>query len=292
MIDIETLTEAQFCELPLVVEGESKEVRYAGGGQVVIRFKPTIYSFTANRCGVVPGSDVLRLRASSIFAEVMRAAGIDHAYRAINDRWVLADLVLQPVTERDPSPFRPEDLSAEELSALDVAPPIEVILKRMHSGTSKHRYFGMAGFPVRGSHPLYGGVSFAADDAYPQPIVRFDWRNPLLDDKGKRLADEILPDSVADWYIDVDRARQTALQTFEALSEFLADHDVVCYDLCLFVTERGDKVFGEISQDCGRYRHFDLGSLDKDVWRAGGSSEQVLAKWQTLLDVVSPAKEG
>ena len=286
MIDIETLTESQFCDLPLVVEGESKEVRYAGEGQVVIRFKPTIYSFTANRCGVVEGSDVLRLRASKIFAGVMKEAGIDHAYRQINDRWVLADLMLQPATERAPSPFRPDDLTDDQLAALDVAPPIEVILKRMHSGTSKHRYFGMAGWPVRGSHPLYGGMRFAAADAYPLPIVRFDWRNPLLDDAGKRLADEILPDSVADWYIDVERARQTALQTFEALTDFLGDHDVVCYDLCLFITERGDTVFGEISQDCGRYRHFDLGSLDKDVWRAGGSSEQVLAKWQTLLDVI------
>ncbi len=294
MIDIETLSEAQFCELPLVVEGESKEVRYAGEGRVVIRFKPTIYSFTANRCGVVQGSDVLRLRASKIFAEVLAEAGIRHAYRQINDRWVLADLLLQPATERDPSPFRPADLTDAQLAALDVAPPIEVILKRMHSGTSKHRYFGMAGWPVRKSHPLYGGMSFAADDAYPLPIVRFDWRNPLLDDGGKRLADEILPDSVADWYIDVDRARQTALQTFEALAEFLGDHDVVCYDLCLFITEGGDTVFGEISQDCGRYRHFDLGSLDKDVWRAGGSSEQVLAKWQMLLDVITDdeSKEG
>lgn len=287
MVDIQTLTEAQFLDLPLVVEGESKEVRYAGAGLVVIRFKPTIYSFTANRCGVVEGSDVLRLRASQIFAEVLRGAGIEHAYREINDRWVLAELVLQPATERDPQPFRPGDLSPAEINALDVAPPIEVVLKRMHSGTSKHRYPTMAGHPVRASHPLYGGMGFGPDDAYPLPIVRFDWRNPLLGDDGQRLADEILPDPVADWFIDIETARATALRTFDVLSDFLAEHDVVCYDLCLFVTERGDKLFGEISQDCGRYRHFDLGSLDKDVWRAGGSSEQVLAKWQTLLDVIS-----
>ncbi len=62
--------------------------------------------------------------------------------------------------------------------------------------------------------------------------------------------------------------------------------DIVCYDLCLFISEDGALVFGEISQDCGRYRHFDLGSLDKDVWRAGGSSESVLAKWQLLLDLI------
>ena len=286
-LDIETLDEQQFAALPLVVEGESKEVRYAGGGQVVIRFKPTIYSFTANRCGVVPGSDVLRLRASAVFARVLADAGIGHAYRAVNDRWALANLVLQPACAADPEPFRPADLDAAALERLAVAPPIEVIIKRMHSGTSKHRYYNMAGHPVRRSHPLYAGMDFGPDGAYPQPIVRFDWRNPLLNQRGDRLADEILPDSVADWYIDVDRARDTALRTYDALTDFLGQRDVVCYDLCLFITEDGATVFGEISQDCGRYRHFDLGSLDKDVWRAGGSSDQVLDKWRTLLDLIA-----
>ena len=289
MINIDTLTAEQFAALPLVVEGESKEVRYAGEGKVVIRFKPTIYSFTANRAGVVEGSDVLRLRASRVFADVLRDAGIAHAYREVNDRWALADLMLQPRTARDPDPFRPADLREAEQASLGVAPPIEVVIKRMHSGTSKHRYFGMAGWPVRASHPLYRSFRFANEDAYPSPIVRFDWRNPLLDDKGNRLADEILPEPVADWFIDVAKAKDTALRVYDALSEFLNERDVVCYDLCLFITEDGKTVFGELSQDCGRYRHFDLGSLDKDVWRAGGSSDQVLGKWRTLLELIEPA---
>ena len=72
MINIKTLTSEEFVGLPLVVEGESKEVRYAGNGKVVIRFKPTIYSFTANRAGIIEGSDFLRLRASKIFIDIFR----------------------------------------------------------------------------------------------------------------------------------------------------------------------------------------------------------------------------
>lgn len=284
MIDPATLTGADFAALPLVIEGESKEVRYAGGGLAAIRFKPTIYSFTANRCGVVPGSELLRLRASRVFLEVLRRAGVPHGYLAVSDRFALAGLVLQPATESSPRPFRPADLPPEALARLPVAPPIEVVVKRMHSGTSKHRYYGMAGHPVRSGHPYFGGMRFGPDDAYPEPVVRFDWRNPLLDGQGRRLADEVLPDTVADWYIDTARARRTAQAAYEAVADFLAERDIVCYDLCLFVTEDGGTVFGEISQDCGRFRHFDLGSLDKDVWRAGGSSEQVLAKWELLLD--------
>ena len=205
MIDIDRLTEEEFRALPLVVEGNSKEVRYGGNGLVVIRFKPTIYSFTYNRAGIVPGSDVLRLRASKILIEILRAADIRHAYRYMNDRWVLADLVLQPITAMNLHPFRPDDT---DWSNLPVAPPIEVIVKRMHSGTSKHRYYGMAGYPIRGSHAFYRNMTFELDGAYPEPFVRFDWRNPLYDLSGKQLADEVLGDTMADWFIDVTKARQ------------------------------------------------------------------------------------
>jgi phosphoribosylaminoimidazole-succinocarboxamide synthase len=269
MIDIDSLTDVEFEALPLVVEGESKLVRDAGEGLAVIRFKPTIYSFTANRAGVVPGSDVLRLRASKIMTGVLRSAGIKHAYRAVNDRFVLSDLIAKP-------------------------PPIEVVVKAFHSGTSKHRYYGMAGTPIRASHPFYAGYTFEPEGGYPTPLVRFDWRNPMRQpETGTRLADEVLGDAQADWFIDVAKARLTALQTFRVLSSFLAEHDVVLYDLCLFIAEDGGTVFGEISQDCGRFRHFDLGSLDKDEWRAGGSSEHVLRKWQLLLDILaSPSSTG
>lgn len=261
-MNLSTLTDAAFEALPLVVEGESKVVRDAGGGEAVIRFKPTIYSFTSNRAGVVPGSDVLRLRASKVFVEVLRRAGIRHAYREVTDRFVRADLIARP-------------------------PPIEVVVKAFHSGTSKHRYTGMAGTPVRPSHPFHAGRTFGDDDGYPEPIVRFDWRNPLRHPaSGKTLADEVLGEAQADWFIDTKKARATALATFRALQDFLGERDVVVYDLCLFVTEDGETVFGEVSQDCGRFRHFDLGSLDKDVWRAGGSSDAVLAKWQLLLDII------
>jgi phosphoribosylaminoimidazole-succinocarboxamide synthase len=290
MIDINTLTEKGFQDLPLVVEGESKEVRYAGDGLVVIRFKPTIYSFTHNRCGVVEGSDVLRLKATKVFTQVLKDAGIDSAYLDINDKWVLADLVLPapcwPKYECGETRWGDDQFVGHGCQGLKVAPPVEIVVKRMHSGTSKHRYFWFTGYEVRENHPLYAKQGFELDGPYPEAIVRFDWRNPLFDSKGKRLEDEILPTSIADWFIDTTEAERTALRVYDVLSDFLATKDIVCYDLCLFITTDGKTVFGEISQDCGRFRHFDLGSLDKDVWRAGGSSEHVLEKWQLLLDLI------
>ncbi len=281
MIHLDSLTEGQFRDMPLVVEGESKEVRYAGDGLVVIRFKPTVYSFTANRAGVIPGSDTLRLRATKVLVASLKAAGIKHAYREVSDKWVLADLLLQPATVQNPSPFR----MCPSLP-LNVAPPIEVVVKRMHSGTSKHRYYGMSGHPVRRDHPLYNGMQFKDEGAYPEPLIRFDWRNPLVDGQGKRLADEVLGDAQANWFINTDEARKTALNVYQALSAALNMVDVVLYDLCLFISEDGKTVFGEISQDCGRFRHFDHGSLDKDIWRGGGSHADVLSKWALLADLL------
>ena len=122
---------------------------------------------------------------------------------------------------------------------------------------------------------------------YPELLVRFDWRNPFYHPETKQmLADEVLGDMMADWFIDVNKARQTAIKTYNILSDFLNKHDIVIYDLCLFITKNGETVFGEISPDCGRFRHYDLGSLDKDVWRAGGSSKEVLEKWNLLYEMI------
>jgi non-canonical purine NTP pyrophosphatase (RdgB/HAM1 family) len=285
MLTAAATTLDEFARLPLVIEGESKEVRYAGGGRVLIRFKPTIYSFTANRCAVVPGSDRLRLRAMRTFLEVLRRAGIPHAYQEVADDLVLADLVVPHEVEfaRYGLPvFVPPDLTADEAARLRRAPPIEVVIKAHHTGTSKHRYLGMTGAAVRASHPLYAGMRLEVDDAYPETMVRFDWRNPLHAADGRRVQDEILPEPLADCFIDVARARATALRAYAALQDFLAPRDIVICDLCLFVTEDGGTIYGEITQDCGRYRHFELGHLDKDVWRTGGSHEQVLDKWRLL----------
>lgn len=255
---IERLTDKEFESMPLVVEGESKVVRDAGDGLAVIRYKPTIYSFTHGRTGVVLGSDVLRLRA---VRALIHGAGLEHAYLDVSDRYVLSRLIRRP-------------------------PPIEVVVKAFHMGTSKHRYVGMAGRPVRDGHPC-AGFSFEEDGRYPNVVVRFDWRNPMHHPtNGKLLADEVLGEDHADWFIDVAKARETALNCYQALTRFLGPRGIILCDICFFITEDGATVFGEVSQDCGRFRHHDMGSLDKDVWRAGGSSEQVLEKWRLILGLI------
>ena len=58
------------------------------------------------------------------------------------------------------------------------------------------------------------------------------------------LADAVMCNVHADYYIDVKEARKTAAMTFSVLSDFLAEKDIVIYDLCLFISEDCKTVYG------------------------------------------------
>lgn len=279
-MNIDTLTLKQFRALPLVVEGESKEVRYAGNGEVIIRLKPTVYSYTYNRGGEIPGSDVARLQAIQALLPVLHTAGIMHSYLEVNDRWIRSQLVLQPTVSGDAAPFIPDDISPKRLAKLPRATPLEVIVKARHSGTPKHRYYRFSDYPTITDEHVQ------PDEPYPNPIVRFDWRNPLVDHEGTRLADEVLPETMAEWFCDVKSTKSMATKAFEALSHHLALHGLDLWDICFFIAADGKTMFGEVSPDCLRVRASNGAALDKDVWRAGGSSEHVLEKWQQFVQLL------
>ncbi|MBI1902441.1 MAG: hypothetical protein HYS13_15170 [Planctomycetia bacterium] len=156
--------------------------------------------------------------------------------------------------------------------------PVEVVVKRRHIGTPKHRYRFIEQYPTR------AGKILAADAEYPELQVRFDWRNPVRDSSGQRLADEIMSEQFADLYIDVPKARSLAIAAFEALATFLSGRGLVLDDICFFIDRDGRCIFSEISPDCLRARAVGEGSLDKDVWRAGGGSELLTEKWTKFLE--------
>jgi phosphoribosylaminoimidazole-succinocarboxamide synthase len=263
---------AAFDTLPLVREGESRVVRYLGGGKAAIRLKPTVYSYTANRSGVIEGTDQIRFDCTRILTSALRQAGVAHTDYDFRDGLILANLVVEE------GRFRPADLGEAALAALPRFAPVEVVVKRRHIGTPKHRYRFVEQYPTR------AGKIIAADAEYPELQVRFDWRNPVRDDTGNRLADEIMSEQFADLYIDVTQARALALSAFVALAEFLSGRGLALDDICFFIDRDGRCIFSEISPDCLRVRAAGEGSLDKDVWRAGGGSDLLKEKWTRFLD--------
>lgn len=239
-----------FDDLPLLVEGDSKIVRCLGEDQVMIRLKPTLFSYSANRAGQVPGTDELRLRISKRLWGVLEAGGVPTTITYVGDDYYVSKRVQ--------------------------APPIETIVKAAQVGTPKHIYQGLATFPTRN-----GG--FVLPGQRHLPYVRFDWRNPLP------MRDECMPLGLADQFIDTGAAERLALRAFSALATFLASRQIELLDICFFVTVDGDAVFGEVSPDCMRAK-FKADDLDKDLWRNGKDAGTVLQKWTEFCRRVEEAE--
>lgn len=242
-----------------LAEGHSKVVWRRADGKLHITLRPTLYSYTHNRAGEVPGTDALRLRFLRVVLPHLRC----HSYEEVHD----------------------DHIVARELPAAD---RIEVRVKRYHVGTPKHRYHGFADVRGRDGEPV------VVDGRYRAPFVGFDWRNPMHHPHtGERLADEVLPDTIADWFLDTSTARRTALAVFEALEVFLHRAGFVLVDICFILSKDGRTVISEVSPDCMRVRDAVTGAhFDKQLWRGGDPPEAILAAWTTLCERCESAWPG
>lgn len=256
-----------FNELPLVKEGESKIIRYMGNGLVAIKLKPTVYSYTYNRAAVIAGSDSIRYECCKILCKVLQDH-IEHSYLDYQDGIIISKLIVED--------FVPTDCDVRQLPKFC---PIEVVVKDKHVGTPKHRYFGIEKYKTRGN------TTISADVIYPNRVVRFDWRNPNIGPDGQRLCDEPMPEDMADFYINVVAARNTAKRAYLYLYKFLSDRGLELTDICFFIDRNGETIFSEITPDCMRVT-LKGDSLDKDVWRAGGSSPLLMEKWTRFLEMI------
>lgn len=256
-----------FDSLPLVVEGESKIIRKWTERLVAIRFKATVYSFTANRYGEAPGSDRVRLKFTAALFRLMAAAKFE--FDAKPRSAFLAEV---------------ESASGPLLIERLVEPcNLEVRIKRYHVGSPLHRYrYTEKYMTVQNGKPL---LRWSRLD---RPVVCFDWRHPLLDEEQNRLADEPLPDDYAAiWINNFPNAKKMALQTFLWMETVFEGADLRLVDVCIFIDREGQTIYGEISPDCMRVR-LGLGDpgqsepADKDLWRSGHSPDALLLRYEDL----------
>jgi phosphoribosylaminoimidazole-succinocarboxamide synthase len=238
---------ARFEEWPLLVEGESKIVKLLGNDLVIIKLKPTLFSYSANRTAVVEGTDELRLKISQVLWTQLSRAGIDVPVLCVGQDFYISRKV--------------------------DAPPIEIIVKSAHVGTPKHLYQNMSRFPTR-----TGGT--VQPEMRHEPYVRFDWRNPLP------YKDECMPDWLANQFIDIKKAGSVALDSFRTLQGFLKQRGIEMLDVCFFISADGQSLFGEISPDCMRAKYAQ-DDLDKDLWRKGKDPEMILKRWRVFLELVT-----
>ena len=276
----------QFNSYPLIAEGESKIVRQLNDKFSLIQYKPTIYSHTAQRAGIIPGSEIERMTMTRDILSILETHAIPHAYWYVGDRYILCER-LRTIADR------------ENLAQI---PPIETIVKQYYVGTDAHIYYGLysqlcntsAKEEITSLQTLCSQTTPAQRFCalkYPHPLVRFDWRNPNKHPLTKTpLGDAVMSDDHANLFINTKTAKELAKKTFAVLETHFTNMGIQLQDICFMITTNGTMHFGEISQDNARYKKisFDTSQrdLDKDLWRSGNSSDLVLQKWRELTKIV------
>jgi phosphoribosylaminoimidazole-succinocarboxamide synthase len=263
---IDRLDEKTINSLPLVIEGESKIVRRYSSRFDIIQLKPSIYSHKMQRAGSVKGSDDERMAMTRCTLNLLARSQIYHTYYYIGKKYILADVINNKVE----------------------VPPVEVIVKKIYVGTDKHRYFNLHTIINRFGKPI---VQEQKHNEYQKWMVRFDFRNPNHHPVTKEpIGDYAMCDDLADELIDTKCAKALAMRAFDCLNSHFLKFNVYLEDICFMITVEGKRLYGEISQDCGRYKQIDeskLSDLDKDIWRAGGSSELVIEKYKKMTSLIT-----
>jgi len=197
--------------LPTYFEGNSRILKQSSSADFLLeRLKPTIFSHLANGPIPLPGIDRVRRRLSSYFCQLLEASGIKTA------TW--------------------DSVGELALIHKEKVAPIEVVVKSAFIGSPKHLYLGLDKRVGR------DGTLLNVGDRHP-PYVRFDWRNPLPE------PDRVIPEALADRFIDTQKAKTTALLAFKCLREHLLQKSFDLLDICFFMNETGDTICGEVSTD-------------------------------------------
>ena len=221
---------------PLKV-GRSKVLYEVDENVCLVRMVPSLTSFTFGLHREVPGTDVLRLNFYEKAVAVLKAFGLQTAFRQrVGPALYLADLCAEN--------------------------PFEVIVKNFATGSTTKFYPGL----------------FAEGYKFREPVVKFDYRRDPEDLP-------IAPDYLREAGCDPEEFKEVAISTNKALAEWLEPR--VLIDFCIVLGERQDGttvITSELSPDCMRLKSPEGQSLDKDLFRRGGSDEEILSTWTGLVE--------
>ncbi|HEY8985794.1 MAG TPA: phosphoribosylaminoimidazolesuccinocarboxamide synthase [Streptomyces sp.] len=224
---------------PPDITGRSKKLWLLPDDLCLVRIVPSLRSFTYGRDELVDETGPLRLDFYERAAAVLTEAGIRCAFRGRVARTMyLAE-------------YRP-------------APPFEVIVKNVATGSTTRKYPGL----------------FEEGQPLPRPVVKFDYRTdpedqPIGEDYLRALG------------LPVDALRERALAVNDVLREWLSP--LRLWDFCLIFGVGADGelcLISEVSQDCMRLRHADGSPLDKDLFRGGVAGAEIVSQWKRAFDAL------
>lgn len=243
--------------LPIYHIGQSKEIRYTKiDGVLIQKLIPSLSSITNKTKGYIENLDKIRNDITSIFIEILHRHNIKTCYLQRHEEYMLINEMY--------------------------VPPIEVIIKSAFVGTPTKIYHNISKYEDRFGKKLNIGQTH-------EPYVRFDFRNPLQDEKGNFVRDECMPNFLANRYIDIEEAEYNALNIFEIIQNTLNEIDLKVLDCCLLFDETGRVLCSEISPDNMRIKSIDWNiqdgfsnDFDKDLWRNGVNAKIIHLQWEKL----------
>ena len=112
--------------------------------------------------------------------------------------------------------------------------PVRVVVSSAMVGDIATRYKGIGTTESRSKHEMALGSSI-------KPFVRFDWRNAAP------LDNECIPDTLANYYIDCEKAKETALGAYKLLSNLFGRHSMELQDVNFLMNEDGDILCDQVS---------------------------------------------
>ncbi|WP_030933744.1 phosphoribosylaminoimidazolesuccinocarboxamide synthase [Streptomyces sp. NRRL S-646] len=222
------------------IKGRSKKLWKNGDGTCDIELIPSLRSYTYDREEIFPKTAGLRLHFYEVAAARLAEEGVQTVFRErIGDITYRADYV--------------------------PAPPYEVIVKNIATGSTVRKYPGL----------------FPEGHRFDPPVVKFDYRT---DPEDQPIGEDYLRASG----VDVDAFRLCALTCNESLRSWLAPLDL--WDFCLVIGTGPDGrpvINSEISPDCMRLRDESGKPLDKDLFRQGADEATVVTAWTDLVRRIS-----
>jgi len=112
--------------------------------------------------------------------------------------------------------------------------PVKVVVSGAMVGDIATRYNGIGTTECRSKEELCLGARL-------KPFVSFDWRN------AKPLDNECMPDTLANYYINCEQAKATALNAYKLLKNLFGRHGMELQDASFLMNEEGNTVCGEVS---------------------------------------------
>lgn len=269
------------------IEGESKKIYKDKKSDIcLIRLKPTLYSYTFNRYDTVLGTDDLRYEFWDIFAKYINNVTYDFITKGkIKCNKYIYDL-LSDINFSAYYPFLTSYLGSITIDHKKYAicryiknqTPLEIVWKNRLVGTMKYTLLNVDKWNTK------FGESIKYEEFLPEEIVRFDWRNPCWVN-GERYKDECIPDDFANFYTDVQNAKNVCKVVSNIIDFMLNKAGYKFIDTCYFINSTGNILYSEITPDGMRIQKINNNDsrFDKDLWRQGKDRDTILKVWGELL---------